>query len=326
MRILKGILGTLSAALLLAAAAHPAGAQSAYPTRPIKLTVPFPPGGNVDIVARVISQRLSENLGQPIVIENRAGAGGMIGSGEVAKSEPDGHTLLMVFDTHAVNHHLLRSISFDTFKAFKPITLMASSPMVLVTSNKLGAASVGALVAQAKAKDDAISFGHVGPGSSNQLVSLQFQQAAGIKLNGIAYRGGGPLVTDILGGHVDTAFASLPLVVNQVQGKQMTGLAIASKKRVAQLPDVPTVAEAYPGFEASSWVGMLVPAGVPQLIADRLHAEVTAILREPAITARLQEQGYVVEATTSDAFAAFIRQESDRWGPVIKANNLAGSN
>jgi tripartite-type tricarboxylate transporter receptor subunit TctC len=323
-----GMTGRLSRrGLVLAAACLLSGAALAqdYPSRPVKLIVPFPPGGSVDTVARIIAPRLGEKLGQSIVIENRGGAGGMVGTAEAARAAPDGYTILMVFDTHATNHHLNRNISFDTFTALRPVTLMATAPMILSASTKSGIRSLDELIARAKAQPGTISYAHPGPGSSNQLAALQLQDLAGIRLNEIAYRGAGPMVSDLVGGHVDIAFTTISSAIGQIRTGNMTGVALGSRERLALLA-APTVGERFPGFTANAWIGMLTPAGVPDAIVERLHKATTETLEEPAVRQRLEEQGFVIEASTPAAFGAFIRQESERWGAVIQKHGIGGAN
>lgn len=301
-------------------------AQRQWPERPVRLVVPFPPGGTLDTVARIISPRLSERLGQPVVVESKAGAGGLVGTTEVARAAPDGYTVLMVFDTHAVNHHLYRNIGFDTFKAFAPISLLTTTPMTLVASNKLGVKSVAELVARAKANPRAVSMGNAGIGSSNHLSSLKFGQAAGVAFNDIAYKGAGPLLADVLGGHVDAAFIALPVVIGAIRSGHITGLGVASAARMPQVPQLPALAESFLNFESTSWIGMVAPAGVPRPVLDRLHAEITAVLQEPVVRTQLGERGFSVEGSTPAALAAWMQGESDRLGPLIAKNKLSPVN
>ncbi|MES2939521.1 MAG: tripartite tricarboxylate transporter substrate binding protein [Pseudomonadota bacterium] len=322
------LLGAGSAALLAwtGGLARAQAQQRPWPERPVRLVIPFPPGGTLDTVARILSPRLTERLGQPVVVESKPGAGGLVGTADVARAVPDGYTVLMVFDTHAVNHHLYRNIAFDTFKAFAPISLLTTTPMTLVASNKLGVKSVAELVARAKAQPRAVSMGHAGPGSSNQLSALKFSQAAGVVFIEAAYKGAGPLLTDVMGGHVDVAFIALPVVIGAIKSGHITGLGVASAARMPQMPQLPALAESFAGFDSMSWIGMVAPAGVPRPVLDRLHQEVVAVLQEPSVRAQLGERGFSVEGSTPAALAAWIQGESDRLGALIARNGIsAGS-
>jgi tripartite-type tricarboxylate transporter receptor subunit TctC len=297
-------------------------AQRQWPERPVRLVIPFPPGGTLDTVARIVAPRLSDRLGQPVVVDSKAGAGGLVGTAEAARAPADGYTVLMVFDTHAVNHHLYRSIPFDTFKAFAPISLLTTTPMTLVASNKLGVKSVADLVAKAKASPHAVSMGHAGAGSSNQLSALKFSQAAGIAFTEVPYKGAGPLLTDVLGGHVDAAFIALPVVMGAIKAGLITGLGVASASRVAQIPQLPALAETFARFESMSWIGLVAPAGVPKAVMDRMHADIVAVLHEPAVRTQLTERGFAVEGSTPEALASWIQGESDRLGALIRKHNI----
>ncbi|MBA2672167.1 tripartite tricarboxylate transporter substrate binding protein [Ramlibacter sp.] len=318
------VLGAGSAALLACtgelARVH---AQGVWPARPVRLVIPFPPGGTLDTVARIVAPRLSERLGQPMVVESKPGAGGLVGTAEVARAQPDGYTVLMVFDTHAVNHHLYRNIAFDTFKAFAPISLLTTTPMTLVASAKLGVRSVADLVAKAKAAPRAVSMGHTGVGSSNQLSALKFGQAAGAAFTEVAYKGAGPLLADLMGGHVDAAFIALPVVLGAIQSGHVAGLGVASAARMPQAPQLPALAETFAGFESTSWIGMVAPAGVPKPVLDRLHQDVVAVLQDAGVHAQLAERGFSVEGSTPAQLAAWIRRESDRLGALIRQNNIS---
>ncbi|MGD9943480.1 MAG: Bug family tripartite tricarboxylate transporter substrate binding protein [Burkholderiaceae bacterium] len=318
-------LGLLVGAALFAGASV-AAAQSAWPERSLRLIVPFPPGGTVDAVSRIIAPKLSERLGKPVVIENRSGAGGMVGTAEVARAAPDGYTLGLVFDSHAVNHHLYRSISFDTFKAFRPVSLLTTTPMTLVASTKSGISSVPELVARLKAAPGTVTSGHVGAGSSNQLAALAFAKAAGVTFQEVPYRGAGPLAADLLAGHVDTAFSALPVVAAHVRAGKLTGLAVASERRMSQLPDTPTVSESYPGVVIMSWIGMVAPAGVPEPIARRLQDEVGTVLGDPAVRAALTERGFSVVASSPGDFGKWIQAESERLGALIHQYKITVEN
>lgn len=311
--------------LLLVAidAGHIASAQSDWPNRPIRIVVPFAAGGSVDTLARLFGPALSERLGQPIIIDNKPGAGGVIGTAEVARSPADGYTLLMVFDTHAVNHHVHKRLKYDTFAAFRPISLLASAPMVLITPNSFEAKTAADLIAAARSRSDGLNIGHVGAGSSNQLLALQFASKANVKINQVPYRGAAPMLNDVVGGHLDFVISALPVVLPQVSAGTVRALAVTTAKAARQLPDVPPLANTLPGFEGRSWIGLLVPAGVPDTVAERLGNAVRTVFNDQSIRARLDETGYNAEASSAETFQSFMRAESDRWGAVIQEHGIA---
>ncbi|WP_375413317.1 Bug family tripartite tricarboxylate transporter substrate binding protein [uncultured Bradyrhizobium sp.] len=321
----RRFLRLLPVSVLIASAARSAYAASEWPVRPIRIVVPFPPGGSVDTLARVIGPALSDRFGQAIVIDNRSGAGGAIGTAEAARSPADGYTLLMVYDTHAVNHHLHRRLPYDTFTAFRPISLLATSPMVLITPTRLEVRTVEDLIALARSRPEGLSVGHAGAGSSNQLLALQFSSQANITINQIPYRGAAPMLNDVVGGHLDFVISALPAVLPQVKAGTVRALAVTTAKAAPQLPDVPPLATAVPGFEGRSWVGLLVPAAVPDPAAEQLEQAVRTILNDRAIRARLEETGYHVEGSDAGTFLSFLHAESDRWGAVIKRYGISSS-
>ena len=308
-------------ATLAIAGALPAAAQE-FPARPIKIVVPWPAGGTVDGVARVMQNRLSQSLGQPIVIENKSGAGGSVGAIGVAQSPADGYTLLMVFDTHAVNHHLYASQGLDPFKAFDHITRLVVSPQALVAANRFAPSTLAELVAHAKEKPDTVNYGTVGTGSSNHLNMLTFGARTGTSMVHVPYKGGAPMMQDLVAGQIDVMFVSAPQAIPQVNAGRIKPLAIGSPKRISQLPQTPAVADTIAGFEAASWVGMVAPAGTPQTVVSRLHKEFTAALADKEVADKLMGQGFEIVASTPAEFLAFARAESDRLGQVIKDNKI----
>jgi len=311
-----------AACLAAAVAIGPAALAQSYPSKPVRLVVPFPAGGTTDIVTRAMAPVLAESLGQPVIVENKPGAGGTIGTAEAARAVPDGYTLLVVFDNHAVNHYLYKNLPYDPFKAFEPVSLMVQSPLLLVGAMRFPPRSVEELVDYGRANRGRLNYGSTGTGNSSHLASLLLVQRGGIEAVHVPYKGGGPLVNDLLGGQVDFAFASLPLFVQYVKGGKLRALGVAGRERVPQLPDVPTVAEALPGFEAQSWVGMLAPANTPQPVVARLAREVGIALGQTELKARLLAQGFVVVASTPEQFGAYLRAESDKWGRVIRDLNV----
>ena len=308
----------LLAALLLApslALAQP------NPSRPVRLIVPFPPGGTTDLIARVVQPKFQEQLGQPVVIENKGGAGGSIGAAEAAKSAPDGYTLLMVFDTHGVNHHLYKQAP-DPFKTLEHLMLMVTSPSTLVASADFPAATLPELVARAKAEPGKLTYGSTGTGSSNHLGALLLEQAAGIKMTHIPYKGGGPLVAAMLGKQVDMAFISTPLILSQIQAGKVKAIAVGGRQRMAVLPDVPAAAETYPGFEQISWFGLLVPVGVPKDVSAKIHQAMQLTLATPEVRKNLADRGFDVQASSPEEFLRFVRAESDKLGKLIRDSGI----
>ena len=302
------------AASLVAAAAF---AQS-YPSKPIRLIVPWPAGGTVDGIARVIGPSFSAGLGRPLLVENRAGAGGSIGQAEAAKAAADGHTVLLVFDTHAVNHLLYKSLGYDPFKSFEHVSLIVTSPQVLVGATNFAPSTVAELVNHAKSNPGKVTYATVGAGSSNHLNALLFANRTGIEMIHVPYKGGAPMMIDMVGGQVNVMFVSAPQAIPQAKAGRIKALAIGSSRRIPQLPDTPTVAESLPGFAAQSWVGMLAPAGTPKDIVARLHAELTKALADPEVRGKLAAQGFDVVGSTPAEFLAFARAESDKWAKVIR--------
>jgi len=305
------------AALLLAAAPVLAAAQG-YPTKPVKLVVPWPAGGTVDGVARVMSPKLAEGLGQPVIVENKPGAGGSVGAAAVAKSPPDGQTLLMVFDTHAVNHHLYRNLGYDGVRSFEHISQLLSSPQILVAATNFPPATLADLIAFAKANPGEVTYGSVGTGSSNHLNALFLASRSGIEMVHVPYKGGAPMMQDLIGGQLNVMFVSAPQAIPQVKAGRIKALASGSRKRIPQLPDTPTVSETLSGFEAASWVGVVAPPGTPKEIVARLHREFIRALDDSQVREKLLAQGFEIVGSTPDEFLRFASAESDKWAKVIR--------
>jgi tripartite-type tricarboxylate transporter receptor subunit TctC len=293
----------------------------AYPSKPVRLVVPFPAGGTTDLIARIVQPKFAELLGQPVVIENKGGAGGSIGATEVARSAPDGYSLLMVFDTHAVNHHLYKQAP-DPFRHFEHISLMLTSPSMLVAGTNFAPSDVKAVVTRAKAEPGKLTYGTVGPGSSNHLGALLLEQAGGVKMTQVPYKGGGPLVQAMLGNQVDIAFVSTPLILPHVKAGKVKGIAVGGAKRLAQLPDLPTLAETFPGFEQVSWFGILAPAGTSKEVTARVHRDITRVLAIPEVKQKLAESGFEVVGSSPEEFLKFVRRESDKLGKLIRDNGI----
>jgi len=313
----------LTAGLLALGMSLPmAVAFAQYPAKPIRVIVPWPAGGTVDGVARVIGPSLSSGLGRAIVVENKAGAGGSIGQAESAKAPADGHTVLLVFDTHAVNHLLYKNLGYDPFKSFEHVSLLVTSPQVLAGATNFAPNTVQELVTLVKANPGKVTYATVGAGSSNHLNALLLSNRTGIEMTHVPYKGGAPMMIDLVGGQVNVMFVSAPQAIPQVKAGRIKALAIGAARRIPQLPDTPTVAETLPGFAAQSWVGMLVPAGTPKEIVARLNAEATKALADPGVHGKLDAQGFDVVGSTPEEFLAFARAESEKWAKVIRDYNI----
>ena len=293
----------------------------AYPAKPVRMIVPFPPGGTTDLIARIVQPRFQEFLGQSVLIENRAGAGGSVGAAEVAKAAPDGYTLLMVFDTHAVNHHIFK-MAPDPFKEFEHISLMVTSPSAFVAVTSFAPSNMREIVAYAKANPEKVTYSTPGSGSSNHLAALLFEQHAGVRLTHVAYKGGGPMVQALLGQQVHITFLSMPLILPHIKSGKVKAIATGGKTRAAQLPDVPTFSESYPGFEQISWFGILAPKGVSKDVLTKVQREMTRTLRAPDVAQRLTEQGFDIVASGPEEFLRFVQAESDKLGKLIRDNKI----
>jgi tripartite-type tricarboxylate transporter receptor subunit TctC len=308
----------------LALAAGLAMAQPSWPSKPIRLVVPFPPGGIVDTVARQLQPRLQAALGQTIVVDNRGGAGGTLGVGEVARAAPDGHTLVLVFDAFATYPLVYPRLGYDIQRDLQPVTQIASNPLVLVVNPAVPAQSLKELVALAKKSPGRLNFASVGAGSSNHLTGELFKSVSGTFITHIPYRGGGPAQQDLLGGQVELMFLSAVLAQPHVKAGKLRALAQTGAQRVPAYADTPTVAESgYPGFAVNSWVGLLAPAGTPRPIVERLQAEVKKILDSPDFAARLAAQGLSGIGNTPEQFAAALRGEQDKWARLVTERKLS---
>ena len=311
-------------AVLAACFASEAPAQS-YPTRPIRLIAPFPAGGLVDVLARAIGDELAKTLGQPIIVENKPGAGGNIGADLVAKAEPDGYTLLMTSPgIQSINQFLYKTMPFDPEKAFAPISLVADMPMLVVVHPKVGAKSLRELIDLARLNPGKLTFGSAGVGTTGHLGQALLTHVANVDVTHVPYRGAAPSVTDLIAGQIDGVVDNPPTVMPHIRAGAIVPLAVAAKERLAVLPDVPTSAEAgLPGWEASSWFGVVVPAAAPPDIIKRLAVEIAKAVRRPAIEKFAAQSGARVVANGPDEFAQLIRAERSKWREVIKAAKIA---
>ncbi len=293
-------------------------AQS-YPTRPIRLVLPFAAGGLVDVPGRILAQKLSEALGQPVVVENRAGAGSTIGADNVAKSKPDGYTLMITSTTHVISANLYKRLPYDALRDFTPVMKLAEGPYVLVVNPSLAASSVADLVALAKAQPGRIDYASSGNGSSQHLVAALFCAMSGAPLNHIPYKGSDRATQDIIGGQVKVGFVGTPIALPHVKSGRLRALAVSTARRSAEMPGVPTLAEAgVPGYEATIWMGLFAPAGLPREIVARLHGEVGRVLAAPEARAAIAATGLEVSLSTPEEFAAFVRAEHGKWGKVVR--------
>lgn len=309
-------------ALCLLAAMPALGQQ--WPSKPVKFIVPFPPGGSVDPLARLLASKLGDSLGQPFIVENKPGASGSIGTGLAAKSPPDGYTFVFVFDTHAVNPTLLPGMPFDTVKDLAPVMLVGTAPMAIVTHPSKPYKSFGDVVKASKAKPESVSVGSIGNGSLGHLTMMLLQQAGGFKITHVPYKGGGPMTQDALGGQVDLAIGSVAVLAAHVKGGKLRAIAVTGDKRSHAMPDVPTLAEqGYPGFSALAWWGVFAPTGTPKPVMDKFHAELVKVLKLPDVNRTLTESlGMDVQASTPEALQKFLVGEIARWGKVVKDNNI----
>ena len=313
----------LAIALAVAAAPGTVTAQNSYPTRPIRIIVPSAPGGGTDYTARTIAHKLTEAVGQTVVVENRPGAAGNIGAEIAAKATPDGYTLVMPITSFAMNPHLYKKLPFDTVNDFAPITLAALAPLYLVVSPSVPAKNVSELIALAKAKPGQLNYANSGNGTSAHLAGELFKKMAGVDLVSVPYKGGGPAVIDVVAGRVQIYFSTIPAALAQVQAGKLRGLAVTSPKRVNLMPDVPTVAESgLPGYEIVGWFGLFAPAGTPKPAVARLNKEINEILRTPDAQKRFASEGLVPGGGTPEQLGKFVRSEIEKWGALIKQIGL----
>lgn len=305
-------------------AAPIARAQPAWPTRPIRMVVPFPPGGSTDALARRLAERLGPALAQAVLVENRPGAGGTTGADLVAKSPPDGHTLLMgVTGSNAIAASLYPNLPYDPVRSFAPISRLVSAPLVLVVNNGIPVQDVAGYVAAARAGRGGLTYATPGNGTSMHLTGVMFASAAGVELTHVPYRGSAQAITDLIAGQVQSSFADLLVVLPQIRAGTVRALAVTSRARHPLLPEVPTMAEAgLPDFEATSWQGLFAPAGTPPEVLARLHAEVARAMTSDEIRDAFARQGFRVEATAPADFAAFVAAETAKWAEVVRAGRV----
>jgi len=309
-----------AAAALCALAVH---AQT-WPAKPVHFIVPFPPGGSVDPLARVLGARLADSLGQQFIIENKPGASGSIGTAFVAKSAPDGYTYAVVFDTHAVNQSLIPNLPYDTLNDFAPVMLVGTAPLAIVTSPAKPYKTIDDVIRAAKAKPEALSIGSVGNGSMGHLAVIVVQQLGGFKVTHVPYKGGGPMMADVMGSQIELGIASTAALSTNVKAGKLRALVITGDKRSHVMPEVPTLAEqGFPGFSSFDWWSIIAPAGTPKRVIDKLNGELAKALNQPDLRKQLTETlGMDLVVSTPEALQKFMTSEVERWGKVVKANNV----
>jgi tripartite-type tricarboxylate transporter receptor subunit TctC len=295
----------------------PGFAQQAYPSKPIRLVVPYPAGGGADGLARMVGLRMSEKLGQSIVIDNKPGANTILASSEVARAQPDGYTLLYVASAFSINPSLYK-VPYDTAKAFAPIGMVAEVPLIIIRNHTVSYNTVPQLIAAAKSKPDSIYYASYGQGSPAHLGGELLESMAGISMTHVPYKGSAPALNDLLGGQVPVAFSSIEPALQLIGTKRVHPIAVMTKKRIAALPDVPAVAETIPGFEAIGWNGLVAPAGTPAEIVDKLNAALNDAVKSPDIVEKYAKQGVEADPMSPQAFGQLINDEIAKWGDIVK--------
>ncbi|SEB07802.1 Tripartite-type tricarboxylate transporter, receptor component TctC [Variovorax sp. YR216] len=309
---------------LLMTFAHGVGLAQTFPSKPVTLVVPFPPGGGTDTGARLMAEQLGKRWGHPVVVDNKGGAAGQIGADSVAKARPDGYTLLFGnVGTQSINPSLYRKLPYDPDKAFAPVSLVAELPLALMVNPGVPAKTPGELIALAKAQPGQMSYSSSGAGSAPHLAAELFKDSTGTFILHVPYRGGGPAITDLLGGQVQMSFLTVLEASGHIKAGRLRALAVTSEKRVPALPDVPTLAESgLRNFNAISWIGLLAPAGTPPDIVERIAADVRAVLSDDAVKARFAALGGVPRASSPQEFAKLIADDRGRYGQVIRSRNI----
>jgi tripartite-type tricarboxylate transporter receptor subunit TctC len=298
-------------------------AQAAYPEKPIRIVIPFAPGGPSDILGRLIAQKLTGPMGQSVIAENKPGAGTNIAAEFVAKAAPDGYTiLLMMVGTQAINEAMYPKLAYNTLRDFAPITLTAASSLILAAHPSVPAKTLKDLVALAKANPTKFNYGTAGAGTPLHLGGLLFNKQAGTNFQHIAYKGAAPAMTDVLGGQIELILAGTPSVLPHIKSGKLVPIGVTSPKRSPNAPDVPTIAESYPGFEVELVYALVAPAGTPKDIVTRLNAEVVKLLQEPDTRERLAAQGFEVRTSTPEQLGSYIRSEITKWAPLVKESNV----
>src|SRR5918992_4009757 len=310
-------------ALCLALALGAAGAQT-YPSKPVRFVVPASPGGASDLIARMIATPLGDALGQPFIVENRVTGGGILGTQHVAESPPDGYTLLVTFDTFAINPFVFKNLKWDPVRDFTPVMQVCRYPQVLLVSPELGVRTLREFVALAKQKGAQLNYGSAGPASSSRLAYEMFKDAAGIETVPVHYKGAGPALQDLLKGQIHVMLVQGGgQILQYVRTGKLVALAISSLERSKFYPELPLIADTYPGFETESWVAMFAPAGTPKPVIERLHAVLQKLLTDSAIKEKFEGQGCDVVASTPDALASRVRSDQAKWGKIVREKNIS---
>jgi tripartite-type tricarboxylate transporter receptor subunit TctC len=319
---MKGIFRTF-AAIMVALACGTSFAQQGFPSKPVHLLIPYAPGGAVDILGRTLGEELAKKWGQPVLVENRTGAGGVIASQVVAKAEPDGYTLIVVAMGHSINPFLYENLPYDTFKDFTPISLLGSSPNVLLVAANSPYKSLADILAAAREKPGALAYGMAGNGTSTHLAGELLKSMAKVNIAPIAYKGGAPIIVDLLGGHIPLSFNNIPESISHINNGSLRALGVTSATRSEALPNVPTIAEAgVPGYDTSVWWGLLGPAGLPADLTAKISKDCVEAINTPAVKQRLNNLGATVIGSSPVDFANYIKTEYDKWGPIIKAAGI----
>ncbi len=321
---MKTLIRALSLGMCLVAAAPAAWSQASnYPNRPIKLIVPFGPGGFTDVVARILGQKLGQSMNTSFVIENKPGAGSTIGTAEVAKAPADGYTLVMISTTHTVSPWIYKNIPYDPIKGFTPVSKLVDSAYVLLAHPKVPANNVRELIALAKAQPDKLTYASSGNGSAQHLMGGMFESLAGVQMKHVPYRSSAGAANDLVAGVVDISFAGVPNALAQVPAGRLKALAVTTPKRVPQLPDVPTMQEAgVAGYEGSVWLALLAPANTPRDIVNKLNAELAKVMAQPDTRKALNDAGVEPSLSTPEALQAYMVTEMERWGKVVKSADI----
>jgi tripartite-type tricarboxylate transporter receptor subunit TctC len=319
-------LGCVAVAGMLAPSPASAAQDTGWPNKPVTFIVPFPPGGSVDPLARLVGARLTAALGQQFIVDNRPGGSGSIGAAAAAKANPDGYTFLFVFDTHAVNPTLIPKLPFDTTKDLVPVTLVGTAPMAIVTHPSKPYKSFADVIKTAKAKPDTLTYGSIGSGSLGHLTMKLLEQAGDFVAVHVPYKGGGPMIVDTTAGHVETGIASVSVLTPHVKGGKLRAVAVTGDKRSQALPDIPALAEqGFPGFSALAWWGIFGRAGTPKPILDKFHAELVKVFNLPEMRRQLADTlGMDLVVSSPDALQKFLLAEIARWGKVVREHNIRG--
>ncbi len=308
-------LASASVALMLGTGS--AAIAQDYPTKPVRLIVAFAPGGAVDQTARAISNALGERLGQSVVVDNRPGASGSLAAGELARAKPDGYTLMVTLDSQSVNHHIIKSLPFDTFKSFDYLSILVTSALVLVANNNVPAKNLDELVSYLRTNPKS-TYGSAGTASAGHVNSAQLSIAKDLKTEHVAYKGAAPLLTDLMGGHIDYAFAGLTVMLPHIREGRIRAIALSGSRRSSMLPDVPTVSESIPGFEYPAWIGLVAPAGLPDAVRDKILTATREVMSDPQISQQLSSAGFEVVNSSPKAFVERVNQDSAMMADLVE--------